>query len=459
MGPHPAQQPGRSAADAATRGPLPAPLRVGFTDPQGPRIWRMLPYLFPILLFLFAIFGPIEGVAATLLGIGAVTLFNFIGLFSRRQKTVRSADVHVGPGYVEIKKSGSRNQRIVAKDIIGATTARASNGVLLTLQHKKRDQPITIEVQSDAEAAKIRHALGIGHGGFGTIMWRTLSDNTVRAGFIGRLLATTVGALTIALTLGVSNEAGLFSGIFLGQFALVGLVLGLVELFGRPPEPSVMMGADGLRLKTPRGWFALPYDAIQHLEAHRRGLVFSVPQPFVSVAVERVGPTMGGLSERDVKMLISQITAASQRAKGLGPHKDDVTGRIDVLRRAGESARDWLVRLDMAGQMLSSGPGYRGNTLDVDDLWAILEDPEAEADLRAAAARVLRHLREPTARVRIDAAVAAVRDEATNKRLRIAISDDVDGASQELAYLDATEPVQRNAGMPLPPHHRPMQGR
>jgi hypothetical protein len=170
---------------------------------------------------------------------------------------------------------------------------------------------------------------------------------------------------------------------------------------------------------------------------------------------------MGGPSERDVTMLVSQITAASQRARGMGPHKDDVTGRIDVLRRSGESARDWLVRLDMAGQMLSSGPGYRGNTLDVDDLWAILEDPEAEADLRAAAARVLRHLREPTARVRIDAAVAAVRDEATNKRLRIAISDDVDGASQELAYLDATEPVQpRAVGMPMsPPPYRPMQGR
>ena len=163
----------------------------------------MLPYLFPILLFLFAIFGPIDGVPATLMGVGATTLFNFIGLFSRRQKTVRNADVHIGPGYVEIKKSGSRNQRIVAKDIIGATTARAENGVLLTLQHKKRDQPITIEVPSDNEAAKIRHALGIGHGGFGTIMWRTLSDNTVRAAFIGRLPTTEADILLVKI-LGIS---------------------------------------------------------------------------------------------------------------------------------------------------------------------------------------------------------------------------------------------------------------
>jgi hypothetical protein len=88
----------------------------------------------------------------------------------------------------------------------------------------------------------------------------------------------------------------------------------------------------------------------------------------------------------------------------------------------------------------TSSAGYRGHTLDTEDLWAILEDPEAEADLRAAAARVLRHSQKPETRQRIDAAVAAVRDDVTNRRLRIAIRDDVDNASQELAMLDAQEP-------------------
>ena len=75
----------------------------------------------------------------------------------------------------------------------------------------------------------------------------------------------------------------------------------------------------------------------------------------------------------------------------MGPLKNDVTGRVDVLRRNGESPRDWLARLDVTGQTLAAGAGYRGTTLDSEDLWAILEDPEAEPDLRAAAARVLRH--------------------------------------------------------------------
>jgi hypothetical protein len=101
----------------------------------------------------------------------------------------------------------------------------------------------------------------------------------------------------------------------------------------------------------------------------------------------------------------------------------------------------------MAGQLLASGPGYRGNTLDTEDLWAILEDPEAEAELRAAAARVLRHSRQPETRTRIDAAVAAVRDDDAQRRIRIAIAEDLDEASHELGALDAQSPPFRAAQM------------
>jgi hypothetical protein len=93
----------------------------------------------------------------------------------------------------------------------------------------------------------------------------------------------------------------------------------------------------------------------------------------------------------------------------------------------------------------TSSSGYRGHTLDTQDLWAVLEDPEAEPNLRAAAARVLRHSPKPETRTRIDAAVAAVRDEGVNKRMRIAIRDDVDNASQELQLLDLQEPLPPRA--------------
>jgi len=329
---------------------------------------------------------------------------------------------------------------------------------LLTLQHQKREHPITLELADDAMGEKVRHALGIGHGGFGVIAWRTRGEASQRSAIVGRILAAATAFITIGATLGISTEAGAVAGFLLAVIGIIGAILGLAGLSSSLTEPSVVMGADGLRLKTPRGWFALPYEAIHHVEDHTKSLFFVVPEPYRSVIVEQVRPWMGGPSESERRMMVSQITAAAQRARGMGPQKNDVSGRIDVLRRNGESPRDWLVRLDMAGQMLSAGSGYRGNSLDVEDLWAILEDPEAEADLRAAAARVLRHSPVPETRVRIDAALAAVRDESTSRRLRIAIRDDLDGASQELAYLDATE-RQPSARMQVDPYGRPIPGR
>ena len=410
------------------------------SDPQGPKKWRMLPYLLPTVMLLFAIFGPLSAAPATFLGLGSFAVWNLLGLLPWRQGKSRKVAFECGPGYVDIKNAGTRNQRIRAKDIVGATTARTAEGVVVTLQHKKRDQPVTILVENEGQAEKIRHALGIGHGGFGAITWRTLADNTMRAAFVGRILAVLMATIVLALGIFGEETAALIAGIFLGQFAAVGALLGLVGLLGRSSEPSIIMAPEGLRLRTPRGWFALPYDAVQHLFLHDRGFVFAIPPPYGQISVEKSSTLVGGLGTRDREILLAQVNAATARAHGLGPRKVDVTGRLDVLRRNGASVRDWLVRLDMQGQMLQTAPGYRGNTLDAEDLWAILEDPEAESELRAAAARILRHVPQPEARARIDAAVAAVRDESTNKRLRIAIEDDVDHASNELAHLEAMEP-------------------
>lgn len=431
-------------------------MRVRFTDPQGPRMTRLAPYALPALILALATFGGLDS-GGTLLLVGvAVATFNILGLLPRRQRAPRSAELVCGPGHVDITNAGTRSQRIFAKDISGATTSRMRSGVLVTLQHRKRKQPVTLEVPTEAEAENVRHALGIGHGGLGTIGWSTRNDTTASAAIIGRLLASglALGAMAIAATF--SSEAAIMFVTSLGQVFLVGTILGLMGSFSKGPEASIVMGPDGLQLRTPKGWFALPYQAVQTIEAIRNGLVFHVSsEPAFNVSVERTRAWLGGASDHELAAIMSQIEAAAQRARGFGPPKNDVTGRLDVLRRNGESPRDWLVRLDMAGQMLSTGSGYRGNTLDAEDLWTILEDPDADADLRAAAARVLRHQPKPGTRVRIDAAVAAVRDATANRRLRIAIRDDLEEASQELAFLDANEPHQQ--AMPSP--HRSMPGR
>jgi hypothetical protein len=417
-------------------------VRASFTDPQGPKVWRLAPYLATIATFLFAIFGPLEGPPAVGLGVAAAIGFHLLGIFSFRQRKPRQVELVLGPGYVEVKRAGSRNQRISAKGIVGATTSRTPDGLLITLQHEKRDQPISFLVSSDAEAEKVRHALGIGHGGFGTIAWKSAVDSSVRHGWIGRIVAAAAIFIVAMLGFVIGGEAAALAGITLGPFGFIGAILGLSSLNQKHRQPSVVMTAEGLRLLTQQGWFALPYDAVLDVSEERRSIDFRVPPPYNYVSVAAVGQALGGMNDHERAIMLAQVTAASQRARGMGPHKNDVTGRLDLLRRNGQNARDWLVRLDMQGQMLHSGPGYRGNTLDTEDLWAILEDPEAEPELRAAAARVLKHSPQEGARVRIDAAVAAVRDEATNKRLRVAVDGDLDTASRELAFLDATEPIK-----------------
>lgn len=418
-------------------------MRVGFMDPDGPRLWRMAPYALPLLVLLLAIYGPLPGSVRLFAGATAFILFNLLGIFGSRQRSPRPAELVCGPGYVEVKQSGSRNQRIFAKDVTGATTARTSGGIMLTLQHRSRSKPITIELESEADADRVRHTLGIGHGGFGVIAWRTQSASERRAQ-AARVLAA--AALTmVTATVFVAGNVG-FIGL-LTLIAFIASLIGFADLFSSPDWPTVVMTAEGLRLLTPRGWFALPYEGVRHLEPHERAFLFDVPQPYTRLVVANDPAWLGGLSPYERKVLVSQVIAASQRARGLGPEKKDVMGRVDVLRRNGESPRDWLVRLDIAGQLLASGSGYRGHTLDTEDLWTVLEDPEADPEIRAAAARVLRHLPAPETRMRIAAAVAAVRDDETNQRLRIAIRDDLDAASRELAYLDASEHAARQ----LPP--------
>jgi hypothetical protein len=110
---------------------------------------------------------------------------------------------------------------------------------------------------------------------------------------------------------------------------------------------------------------------------------------------------------------------------------------VDVLKRNGEAARSWLARLDVAAQTVGNA-GYRGGQIEEQDLWTILEDPDAEVEMRAAAARVLKD-RSPDARVRVDTIVGAVRQDSAQKRIRIALEDDIEAAGRHMEELEQEE--------------------
>jgi hypothetical protein len=398
-------------------------------------MWRVLPYLGPIAAFFFACFGPLEGASSWMTAFLSLGAMNFVAALSFRQRKPRTVELDVQPGFVRVKKAGTRNQIIRARDIVGATTTRTREGLILTLQHALRDQPITIQVADDAEATTIRHALGIGHSGYGTIAWRSIPSGAMK-GLVGSGITAALAFLACVLFGAVGSTGG---AVLAGLVAFCAMAVAFFCWLGRETTPSIVMTAEGLGLHTANGWFRVPYEWVEQVVDQGHALRISVPPPYHAIGVLTGGPAYGGLSADDKQVIIKQIEAAGQRARGLGPHKNDASARVDILRRNGLTPRDWLMRLDMQGQMLSEGSGYRGNTLDAEDLWAILEDPEAEPELRTAAARVLKHSTHVEARPRIDAAVAAVREDGTNKRLRIAVKDDVEAASQELATLEAEE--------------------
>jgi hypothetical protein len=120
-----------------------------------------------------------------------------------------------------------------------------------------------------------------------------------------------------------------------------------------------------------------------------------------------------------------------------------VGARIADLGKGQERARSWLDRLDATAQMMSQSPGYRGAGFEEADLWATLADHDAPPDVRAAAARVLARVAPAEAEKKIEEVLAAVREEPTRRRIRIAIDADVELASRELEELEAQEAARQ----------------
>src|SRR5262245_35399096 len=106
-------------------------MRVSFTDPQGSMMWRVLPFLVPVATFCFGCFG----LGSWELAFVSLGMLNLLAVLSFRQKKPRDAELEIQPGYIRIKKAGTRNQTIRARDIVGGTTTRTRDGLILTLQH------------------------------------------------------------------------------------------------------------------------------------------------------------------------------------------------------------------------------------------------------------------------------------------------------------------------------------
>lgn len=422
-------------------------VRARVTDSHGPAHTRVAAAVAPLLP------GIALAIAGLEVGLYLIALGGLLPILRpRRMRTPVDAEIVAGAGWIDIHGARTRNQRIGAHDLTGATTATTSSGVLMSLGHKHRAQPIQIELDSHDDARALRRALGIGHGGFGVLGWRTRAGHSYRRAAAKAACVLILLVPFIALLSDMDPAIVMKIAFALGSTAIFPFAV-LVDGLGGPKLPAdVQLDENGVTLRTDAGWRTVTYGevvAVDTGEDHvtltlARGEVLRVP-----LARQIAG---AGLGRSELEAMERQLLSCAARARGHGAEKADVTDSLEPLRRNGAPARDWLARLDVTAGLLSAGGGgYRGAGFDAKTLWTVLEDPEAPPDLRAAAARILRRAPEPETHVRITTVLATERDPETTTRIRVAMNDDLEGAARTIDDLDRAAAARSALPLPGPP--------
>ncbi len=382
-------------------------------------------------------------------------LIDPLGAFWRRMllgfpSRARGVDVELGSGSISFRDS-LLVRRIRARDVIAASTARTPTGVALSLVTRWRSKrPVTLEVANDAEAAEIRHALGIGHHGFGRIGLPTdylapslplrfvrLAAGIASVGAVAQMLAAPP---TEPWSMRILSIAPIFIYAFLPF--LVMTVLGLRR---RVVGPGLVLAESLVQIRREGSRLHLPYSKIREVYADDRGLRLALADgtdvgiPARASRWSRLRP-----SREEIEVIAAQIHSAVQRTRGAGELAPAVPLRVADLAKIEEDAGAWLARLDATAAVLGGDGGYRGAAFDESDLWKTVDSADAPAELRAAAARVLVRAVGDSARAKLDEILPRVRVADDERRIRIALDDDTERAAEAWTKFEKHE--RRRAG-------------
>jgi hypothetical protein len=386
-----------------------------------------------------------------LMALGA-TMVGFAAPLLPKRRKFRKAQLEITPGRVRVRRAKElRPLDVRARDVVGATTALTREGQLaLVLSLKGRPYaPVVIRVADEKQATEVRRALGLGHDGTGSVGFETREAQGRIAGRWLNLVGA-LGAGAIALAALDVVGAGV---IALGVMAMMaGVFVGLPMFLGGGVGDAIALQADGVHILG-TSHFAHSGGFAGLGGSRYRMVAWSSIKSVVRVddvldlvlvggEVVRIVPKSWFGPTKDAADALAQtLEDAVRRANGLAPQKELTAEALETLRRAQHERRgDWLARLDAVGRTLTVGAGYRGSAFDEADLWRVVEDPDADADLRIAAARALSAARrEETTKTRIDAAVAAAaRDGYLEQRFRIALdTPDVERAGAQLDELES----------------------
>jgi hypothetical protein len=320
---------------------------------------------------------------------------------------------------------------IRARDLEGATTARVGERVALVLAHRRRRRtPIILELADDAALDTICKSLGIGHHGFGHVDFITRSTSATRS---QRIFAALGIVSVLAMLIPVTEVIALAAMMF-----VVALTVIVSVAFARlaSPPPFIRLTSGGLFL--PNTMF-VPFHVIEEVSLLADAISFSIRTDRgvvpLMVSVRDVTLEREGATREELEHMVAQIRAASDRAHGKVALKSQPeTLAAQLAHGKDESAADWHARLDTLGL---GGSGYRALSVEPAELWTLFEDPDATADVRAGAARVLRRLDKDALEIRVAGVLATVRDEQTRTRIAESIEEEEDApvdSSQSAAH-------------------------
>jgi hypothetical protein len=394
-------------------------------DPSGPRAWRAAALVGALPLAVLAAVLPIDDMARVVMMLLGVAWL-VAGRVVVPRLRPRSCVVEVEPGAIRVRRAGLARQRLHARDVKAASTAQLEGGYALGLvRHAVGDCPLWLEMQTREDLDRVRKALGIGHLGFGTLMWppqRGLAHTTAT----GADVAASLGWLGIvgATLLHAEALTGLLA-IFVLPLTIIALVLAIV----RPaPRGVLCLGPPGVRAEAGRAGGFAPWSAVTGARVEGAGVAVETTRGQTFVPID-------GAIPREREHLAAQIASGAQRAVGQGTVAPDVPPSVAVLAPRDEPTRAWLERIDATAATLASKSGYRDVDVAEADLWDTLESPDAPIPLRAAAARILARVDAQGSRARIARAVEMEHDASAKDHLYVALEDSADVAAEALEAL------------------------
>ncbi|NOU30802.1 MAG: hypothetical protein HOO96_23125 [Polyangiaceae bacterium] len=411
-------------------------------DPRGPRWLGFVWIAFALMLFVGGFLATgLPALAGMLFALCGVAL-NLGPFFPLRWAPV-IANVELHPGALRIRNAGLRDREVTAKQVQGATTARSDGGVMLHLGGvAEGGTPLALEFDSDDEAAQAREALGIGHHGFGKLSWEPSPGDASGGRNVFRIISAVLFFLCAASAAGAAVESSWWALYAVcTTFGVITLGLGALLSMLAWSSPRVHVSSDGVSFDAGGvGRFIRWGDiaTVNHAKDHV-ALSYAHGHPPLVVPTALTRWSRRGMAAADQEAFLAVVQSGARRARGEGPRKEEVAARIEVLQRGGAASRDWLARLDVEAQRLQAG-GYRGSVMDKDDLYRVLGDPDADTEIRAAAARILLRVDPSAARVRVDHALATSRDPTEEARIRLATESDLERAGEALDQLPAAPP-------------------